>query len=149
MEINRKAPVNAEGKIEIGADAETVWKVLAAIDSWPSWNPDVKSVSLAGSLAKGTTFRWKAGPGRIVSVIQNVKRERLLAWTGRTLGIRAIHVWRLEPGGGGTFVTTEESWEGLIVRLFRRAMQKSLERAISSGLMHLKAEAERRVRPRG
>lgn len=148
MDINRKAPVQFKGEIEIAADPETVWKVLATIDRWPDWNPDIKSVSLDGSVAKGTKFRWKTKSWKIVSVIQNVKRARLLAWTGRTMGIKAVHAWHLEPRGAGTFVVNEESWQGLVARLLRRSLQKALGKANASGLDRLKAEAERRAKLR-
>jgi len=36
-------------------------------------------------------------------------------------------------------------WDGLPVRLFRRSMAKSLQKAIDSGLSHLKIEAERQA----
>lgn len=148
MDINRKAPVLTKGEVEIAAVPETVWKVLATLDRWPDWNPAIKSVSVEGSVAKGTEFRWKAGSWKIVSVIQNVKRERLLAWTGRMMGIRAVHTLHLEPRGSGTLVLNEESWDGLVVRLFRRSLQKALDKASASGLEHLKAEAERRAKPK-
>jgi hypothetical protein len=148
MDINRKAPVLSKGVVEIAADPEAVWKVLATIDRWPDWNPDIKSVSLEGCVAKGTRFRWKAGSWKIVSVIQNVKRDRLLAWTGRMIGIKAVHVWHLEPRGTGTLVVNEESWEGLLARLLRRSVQKALDKANASGLARLKAEAERRAKSR-
>jgi hypothetical protein len=148
MDINRKAPVLSKSAVEIAADPEAVWKVLATIDRWPDWNPDIKSVSLEGCVAKGTRFRWKAGSWKIVSVIQNVKRDRLLAWTGRMMGIKAVHVWHLEPRGAGTLVVNEESWEGLLARLLRRPVQKALDKANASGLARLKAEAERRAKSR-
>lgn len=148
MDINRKAPVVAKGEVDIAADPETVWKVLATLDRWPDWNAGVRSVSIDGAVAKGTTFRWKAGRWKITSVIQNVKRARLLVWTGRMMGIAAVHAWHLEPAGAGTRVVTEESWQGSVVRLFRRSLQKSLDKATASGLDSLKAEAERRAKAR-
>jgi len=60
------------------------------------------------------------------------------------MGVDAVHVWRLEPHGGGTLVRTEESWEGLVAWVLRGRMQQMLEDAIAAGLHHLKAEAERR-----
>lgn len=147
MKINESAAAVGAGEIEIAAGPGIVWDVLATIDRWPSWNPDVKGVSLSGEVTEGTEFRWKSGPGTITSTIQRVERPRLLAWTGKTLGIKAIHVWRLEPHDGNTIVRTEESWEGLVVRIFRGPMQKTLQNAIDSGLQHLKAEAERRSTP--
>jgi uncharacterized protein YndB with AHSA1/START domain len=144
MTINERAPVAAAGEIEVAADPEVVWDVMAAIDRWPSWNPDVTRASLDGELAEGTRFRWKAGPGTITSTLRRVERPRLLAWTGKTLGVDAIQVWRLEARGANTFVRTEESWEGLMARILRGPMQKMLQDAIDAGLRHLKAEAERR-----
>jgi hypothetical protein len=92
----------------------------------------------------GTVFRWKAGPGTIKSTIQRVERPHLIAWTGRTLGIDAIHFWHFEARDGATFVRTEESYEGLVSRLLRRPLQKTLDRALDDGLHDLKAEVERR-----
>ena len=101
------------GEIEIAAAPELVWDVLTAIDRWPSWNPQVKSMDMQGGLAEGTQFRWKAGPGTITSTIRSVEAPRLIAWTGKTLSINAIHEYRLEPRDGKTSVRTEESYEGL------------------------------------
>ncbi len=97
MDINKSAPVVAAGEIEVAADPEIVWEMMAGIDRWPAWNPDVKSAHLAGELAGGTTFRWKAGQGTIISTLQQVERPRTLARTGNTFGIKAVHIWRLEP----------------------------------------------------
>jgi hypothetical protein len=149
MMINERAPVAATGEIVIAATPELVWDVMANIASWPSWNPDVKSVSSGGLVAEGTQFRWKSGPGTITSTLRRVERPRQLAWTGSTLGINAIHVWRLEAEGSSTLVRTEESWEGILPRLFRSQMQKVLHSAIEAGLRHLKAEAERRAQAQG
>jgi hypothetical protein len=61
------------------------------------------------------------------------------------LGIKAIHVHELERREGTTVVRSAESWDGLPVRLLRRSMGKSLQKAIDSGLSHLKIEAERQA----
>jgi uncharacterized protein YndB with AHSA1/START domain len=143
--IEQAAAVGGSDQIEIEAPPETVWEVLATFDDWPSWNPDVKSMSIDGPVAPGTEFRWKAGPGTITSTLQHVDRPRLIAWTGRTLGVKAFHIWRLEPRDGKTFVRTEETFDGLIARLFRGRMRKTLAEGLESGLRHLKAEAERRA----
>jgi uncharacterized protein YndB with AHSA1/START domain len=144
MTINERAPVVAAGEIEIAANPEIVWDLLTKIDLWPSWNPDVKAVSMNGAVTEGTEFRWKSGPGTITSTIRRVEPPRLMAWTGKISGIKANHIWRLEPRDGKTIVRTEESWEGLVTRIFRARMQRTLQNAIDSGLRHLKAEAERR-----
>jgi hypothetical protein len=118
---------------------------LTTIEEWPSWNPEVKSASLEGELTPGSRFDWKAGPGTITSTLQEVERLRRIAWTGKTLGIRAIHVYRLEPRDGRTLVRSEESWEGLLARFLRRRIQRTLDQATDSGLARLKAAAEARA----
>ena len=73
-----------------------------------------------------------------------VEPPRLIAWTGRTFGIKADHVYTVEPRDGKTLVRTEESYDGLVSRLFRGPLQKTLDQALAEGLRYLKAEAERR-----
>ena len=141
--IDRNAPVVSATELEVDAPIGHVWDVLTAIEKWPAWNPDVKAVSLDGRFAEGSTFQWKAGPGTIRSVIEHVDRPGLVAWSGRTLGIRAVHVWHLEAQNGKTLVRTEESYDGLVARVLRRSLQKTLDTALTDGTRYLKAEAER------
>ncbi len=68
-----------------------------------------------------------------------------MSWTGTSLGIHAIHVWKLQPVDGRTRVQTEESWEGLLPRLASGYSRRTLDKALPDGLSHLKAEAERRA----
>ena len=145
MEINTAAPAVARGDIEVAASPEIVWSVLTDVAAWPQWNPDVKTASIDGPLDSGTQFRWKAGPGTITSTLQSVEPHHRIEWTGATFGIKAIHVHRLEPTDGKTIVRSAESWDGLPVRLLRRSMTRTLQKAIDSGLSHLKIEAERQA----
>jgi uncharacterized protein YndB with AHSA1/START domain len=139
------APVRSRREIDIAAPAEVVWEVLTDFDRWPQWNPEVKSMSWDGPLAPGSVFRWKAGPGTIVSTLEEVDRPRYVRWRGRTMSIAAIHEWRFEDRDGGTHVETNESFSGVLARLLRASLQKQLDRALEEGLQHLKREAERRA----
>ena len=69
-----------------------------------------------------------------------------IAWTGSTFGTRAVDVFRLEDHDGGTLVTEEESWDGLLARLFRARMRRTLQSGIDRGVDALRVEAERRAR---
>lgn len=138
-------PVSSRREIEVAAPPEVVWEVLTEFDRWPEWNPDVKSMSYEGPLAPGSVFRWKAGPGTIVSTLESVDPPRGVSWRGRTMSVRALHEWSLEPREGGTRVETEESFSGLLARLMRGSLQKTLDRTLEQGLEHLKREAERRA----
>ena len=146
QEINARAPVVAATEIEVAAAPEAAWAVLTAIERWPSWNPAVESVAFEGALEEGAEFRWKAGPGTIRSTIRDVDAPWRIAWTGRSLGISAIHVHTFERSNGGTLVRTEESYDGLVARLFHERLQRMLDDALEGELRHLKAEAERQDR---
>jgi uncharacterized protein YndB with AHSA1/START domain len=145
MEINRNAPATAEAELRIDADPQTVFAVISAIDQWPSWNPDVKSVSVEGPVQPGMVFRWKAGPSSLTSVLQVVDPPREIAWTGTTMGIKAVHVFQFRASDGGTMARSEESWEGLIASLLKGYSRKTLDKGIRSVLTNLKTEAERRA----
>lgn len=146
VDNDRKAPVQASARTRIAAPPELVWSVLADIAAWPQWNRDVARAQLRGALAAGTRFDWKAGGLPIRSVLLAVERPGTLAWSGTTLGIKAVHVSRFVGEGEGTEAVTEESFDGLLPRLFRGPMNRTLEKSISSGLEALKEECERRVR---
>jgi hypothetical protein len=100
---------------------------------------------MMGELVAGTTFRWTAAPATITSTLQELDPPGLIAWTGKTSGIKAVHVHRLDNRDGTTVVTSEESWNGWLPRLMRGSMRKRLQGSIEAGLRHLKAEAERRA----
>jgi uncharacterized protein YndB with AHSA1/START domain len=145
MDVDPDAPVIAAAKIEIAAAPAVVWDALADFERWPAWNPDVKTMSLEGPVAPGTTFRWKAGPGTITSTLECVERPREIGWTGSTFGIKAVHVWRFDGDHATTLASTAESWTGWLPRLLRGPLRKQLQRGLEAGLPHLKAEAERRA----
>jgi hypothetical protein len=145
VDINRNAPATASAEAFVLAPLDVVWAVQTGIGEWSRWNPDVARVDLQGPLAPGTVFRWKAGGTSIVSTLQEVEPMRRIAWTGRTMGIRAVHVWTFEPQDDGVRVRTEESFEGLLARLFARSMRRMLAASLDKGLNALKEESERRV----
>jgi hypothetical protein len=145
VEIDRGAPAIADGEIQIEAPIETVWGVLADLSGWPTWNPDVKSMAVDGPLEPGCTFRWKAGSASLRSTLQVVDEPREIGWTGTTMGIHAVHVFRFEPLAGGTHARSAESFRGLIPSLLRDYSRSVLRRGIDTILAALKAEAERRA----
>jgi hypothetical protein len=150
VQADKNAPVFATGEVDVAADPETVWQILADIQRWPSWNADITAATLHGPVRPGTSFSWKSGPGTIRSTLQVVERPTELSWTGKTMGIPAIHVYRLRPDAerpGRTVVRTEESWDGLLARLLRQRLTRTLRTAVDAGLARLKAEAERRAAP--
>ncbi len=112
-EIDDRAPVQAAGQITIPAPVAKVWSLMTDIERWPDWQPDIRRTSIAQKLSVGTIFRWSTGSGHIRSRVALLDPQRRLAWTGRLLIFRAIHVWKFQSlPGGRTFVVTRESIAG-------------------------------------
>jgi uncharacterized protein YndB with AHSA1/START domain len=145
MDIDQNAPVIAHEQLLIAADVQTVWDVLSDLERWPRWNKAVSSMAVDGPVAPGTSFRWKAGPGMIKSRIAEVDAPSRIVWTGVTVGIKAVDAFSFEAADGGTLVRQSESWDGLLARLFRSRMERTLRSGLRDGLRSLKAEAERRA----
>jgi hypothetical protein len=101
-------------------------------------------MSVQEPIVVGSVFRWKAGPSTVTSTIQRLEPPRLIAWSGQTMGIWAIDVFQLDARDGTTLVREEESWNGLVVRLFRKPLQRTLDCSLQNGPRHLKAAAEQR-----
>jgi hypothetical protein len=126
---NHDAPAYQSIDAFINAPIETVWRILSGLGEWPKWNKSVSCIKVNGPIQAGTSLVWKAG-SRIVSRLEEVEPPRRIAWSGKTFGIRAIHVWELEKEGEGTRVYTEESFDGIVAWLFRGFARKTLARAL-------------------
>jgi len=144
IEASPNAPAFAREEATISATVQEVWAVLSDLEKWPEWNGSVSAMEVFGPLLPNTEFHWVAGGMRIKSRIEEVEAPNRIAWSGRTMGIKAVHVWELSPAGDLTKVRTEESFQGLIVRLFAKRMNSELVKALRQGVEALKIEAEKR-----
>jgi uncharacterized protein YndB with AHSA1/START domain len=149
VDIDRTAPVTADGETFVSAPPETVWAVMADLTSWPTWNHDVTSMEFDGRLQPGTTFRWRSGSASLTSTLQVVDAPREIGWTGTSMGIKAVHVFEFQPMDGGTLARSAESFRGLIPSVLRTYSRKLLRRGIENVLASLKVEAERRASASG
>jgi len=141
-EVNQNAAVVGQAETLVAAPIDTVWALLTDFAHWPTWNRGVARMDLKGALEVGTEFVWGASGSRIRSRLEAVDAPHRIVWSGRTLGIQAIHVWEFETVHGATRVRTRESFEGLLVRLFPGLMARVLDKALEQGLADLKREAE-------
>jgi len=137
------APAQSSAQVSIETSVERVWQVLADIERWPSWNQAVETAKLQGGVAPGSVFVWKSQGYTVRSTLQAVAPGQRLTWTGAAFGTRAFHSWDLEATDGGVLVTTRESFDGWLPRLFPQAMQRKLEDTLPRWLAALKAAAER------
>ena len=144
--INEKAPVIAKEDIIINAPMSKVWGQLTAITEWVKWQRDIEKVEIDEELMVGSEFTWKSGGVNIKSKVHTLNGSQAFGWTGKTMGILAVHNWYLEEvSGEGVRVEVEESMEGILAFLFKGMMVKSLRRGMVTWLRYLKesCEAER------
>lgn len=139
---NMSAPVVASAEVYISAPVEIVWGVLSDFESWPEWNQGVSKMKMCGELNVGTSFVWEANGSKIRSRLEEMDCPHRLVWSGRTFGVRAVHVWEFQEKEGGTLVTTRESFEGVLASLFKRSLKQKLVKTLNQGVLSLKNEAE-------
>lgn len=140
--INKNAPVTCSKTILIDANSQKVWSVLTQIDNWATWQTDISKPKLNGELKTGTTFDWKTGGAKIHSTLHTVEPFKNFGWTGKALGAYAIHNWNLTETNGQTEVHVEESMEGFLVGMFKKAFNKNLENQMQNWLDLLKQTCE-------
>ena len=142
IEVNRQSSVVGSAQAEINAPIESVWQILSTFENWPTWNSSVSSIQLHGPVEVGTSFAWVAGGAKIISRIEEIQAPTRLVWSGKTFGIKAIHVWKFEEKDEGTAVFTEESFDGVLAKVFPGVTKKMLVKALEQGVTALKQEAE-------
>jgi len=141
--INANAPVKTIQQIEINASPEQVWALLSDLKHWENWNKSVSDVKLKGSIQAGTAFSWKSAGMKINSILHTVESPDQFGWTGKAMGTFAIHNWKIQQAGEHTLVIMEESMEGLLVKLLKKSLQKTLDKGAKSWLNDLKTAVEK------
>ena len=141
--INYSAPVKCSKTILINASSTEVWEVITNIDNWANWQTEISKSKLNGSLEPHSSFDWKTGGVKIHSTLHTVEPFNKFGWTGKSLGMTAIHNWALTDIKGQTEVLVEESMEGLLARLFKKPLNKKLEKGVEHWLEFLKIECEK------
>lgn len=142
MQIDVEAPLKAKKVIVIDAPVNSVWAIQSDINNWPSWQKEVAYAQLQGKLAKGTVFIWKAMGMNINSELQQVIENKIISWSGKSIGMNATHIWTFEKQGNKTMVTTEESLSGWIPSLIKLFKPNFLEQSLSNALFTLKRQSE-------
>lgn len=135
--------VDVRLEVEVDAPPGTVWEILTRVERWPLWHPGVRFAVLRGQLAEGTRLDWRADGMRVRSVLHEVVEPRRLGLTLRMLGGRGYARWSLLPlAEGVTLVRIEETWEGLLVRLLRRTLDRTVRVGRTHWLEALRSRAE-------
>lgn len=138
--------------IEIDAPTEGVWNVLSDFDSYPDWNPFVRSI--AGTLAEGEKLEVHLGASgkkamRIAPVITAVTTGEEFAWLGH-LGVKGIfdgqHHFQLTRTERGTRLDHFEEFSGALSPIVLAAMRTSITRGFEEMNQALKGRVEAKDR---
>jgi hypothetical protein len=115
---------------DIDASPEAVWAVLSDLPSYPSWNPFIREAS--GQLAAGERLDLRMQPegGRAMRFRPTVLKAepgRELRWLGRLVAPGVFdgeHRFAIEPTAGGSRLTQEERFTGILVPLLAKGLRK-------------------------
>ena len=141
--INENAPVKCTQSIMINAAPEKVWQTLTNINRWSQWQSEIPFAEFKGTLQTGKKFDWKTGGVTIHSTIHTARPNESFGWTGKTIGLYAIHNWSLKKLEAGTEVTVAESLEGWLAVLLKGTFNKNLQTGMAKWLNLLKIECEK------
>lgn len=134
--------------IVIEAPPSAVWNVLSDFDSYPEWNPFVRSI--AGSLAVGERLEVRIGAQgkkamRITPIVTDVDAGKGFAWVGY-LGSKSIfsghHHFDLQAMATGTRFDHFEEFSGALSPVILGAIRKSTERGFDEMNSALKERVE-------
>lgn len=141
-----------QAEITIEAPPQTVWHILTDLEGHQHWNPFL--IRAEGQVAVGARLVNRIQPpgGKAQTfkpTVTVVEPNRTFEWLGR-LGLPGIfdgrHRFDLEPTAGGTKLTHQESFRGLLVPFFRSSLDSKVRQGFELMNEALKAEAEASVR---
>lgn len=117
--------------IVIDKDVSTVWNVLTDFESYPNWNPFVRSIEGEKSIGKKVSVTCNTAGGRTVSfkpIVIKLDTDREFRWKGK-LGFKGIfdgqHYFILEKmGENQTKFIHGEDMSGVLVSLMGKTLDK-------------------------
>jgi uncharacterized membrane protein len=137
--------IKVQYSVDVQAGAERLWDILTDVQSWPEWQGTsyIKSVE-AGPLKEGSAFVAELGGIKWNIRVIKANKPLSICWTGKRLGIVAIHEWEFHEEAGKTKAITRESMSGGIIILTYPIIKMRLSKYDYKWLMNLKSKAESR-----
>lgn len=138
-----------ETSIAIAAPPDRVWKVLLDFARYPEWNPFIRSIE--GSPVEGAVLTVNIQPPggkpmRFRPIVLRHAAGREFRWKGRLLvpGLfDGEHHFRLsQAADGSTLLGHGEDFNGLLVPLFRRALDGDTKNGFEAMNTALKQRVE-------
>jgi short-subunit dehydrogenase/uncharacterized protein YndB with AHSA1/START domain len=111
-----RPPIQVHNEIVAPAAPERVWDLLTDVEGWPSWYRACRWVRVepAGRDARPASFRWKAHPIALRSIVVASDRPGSFVFIADARGLHAEHAFTLRPApdGLGTVVLSQETQTG-------------------------------------
>jgi hypothetical protein len=133
-------------EIEINATPEKVWEILTDFTKYSEWNPSVDTI--AGDLKIGNlvTVTIKNGNknSKMKAKITGFKNNISFSWLGKIIpGIRGEHFFIIKPNNdNGIIFIQKEIFEGFLVSLFQKKLEKDGKQNFTEVNITLKKRAE-------
>ena len=136
-------------EIQILSNPHKVWEILIDLPGWSNWNPIVNKIE--GNLEEGaelfiTMSDAKGSDGRsyksIITAIDEKKRFSFIATMMAKSIFSAERVIELKDSQGGTLFIQREIYNGLIVPLFWKKLNKDALPMLNSMNKALKKKVE-------
>lgn len=137
--------------IAIQATAAEVWRVLMDFESYPDWNPFVRSIEGATTPGSKLKVRLQQGDGKAMQFrprVMVLEPEVEFRWLGHLLvpGLfDGEHYFRIEKSDGdGVRFVQGERFGGLLVPLFSKMIDERTAAGFEAANLALKERVETR-----
>jgi len=136
--------------INIEASPETVWKTLMDFNSYPEWNPFIRSIEgekYVGGRLKATLHPPEGKAMIFKPTVLRADENKEFRWLGH-LFIKGLfdgeHVFKIEKGDNNSInFIHEELFRGLLVPLFSRMIDTKIKNGFNAMNAALKERAEK------
>jgi hypothetical protein len=138
-------------EILINVTPEKVWSILTNFDSYPNWNPFIKSIK--GEVKIGNKITVRIEPPEAKGMTFNPKiltfeNNKELSWLGHLLFAGLFdgeHKFELIAIGDGTTTFTQsEKFKGILVSLFKKQLDNNTKKGFEEMNKQLKELAEQK-----
>ena len=131
-------------QIKINSTSEIIWKVFTDFESYPDWNPFIKSIK--GEVEKGNKIEAKITTMTFKPTVLEMEEQKTLRWLGRMLmpGIfDGEHYFNIIEHQDGTSTFEQgEIFTGILVPLFRNKLNGETKDGFKAMNQKLKERVE-------
>ncbi len=133
-----------EASTQINAPSATVFSLYANVSGWPTWDPDVKTASLAGAFVSGAkgVIVPNGGPKSEIILTEVVKNKKFTAECKLPLCTMRFEHELNDAKGSGTQATHRVIFKGFLAPLFGRLIGSGMRKTLPNALAGLKQAAE-------